>query len=103
MVDKQAALTAKLFIDECMSNGITFYKVFIFGSAARNDMHPGSDIDLILVSEQFSENVFDNLKLYSRINIKYPNIETHPYPKNYFLVGDDFLSAIKDECIEIYG
>ncbi|RLD91197.1 MAG: hypothetical protein DRJ13_17595 [Bacteroidetes bacterium] len=29
-----------------------------------------SDIDLLLISDQFGDNIFDNLKLYSRINIK---------------------------------
>lgn len=96
-----ALRVSKSFINECIANGINFYKVFMFGSAARDEMHAGSDIDLILVSDQFNENVFDNLKLYSKINVKYPNIETHPFPKTYFLQGDDFLSQIKNECIEI--
>jgi len=82
-------------------NGLNFYKVFIFGSVAKNMMHEWSDIDLVLVSDQFGENVFDNLKLYSKINIKYPTIETHPYPTNYFRTGDDFINEIIKESIEI--
>jgi len=29
---------------------------------------------MILTTNQFSDNIFDNLKLYSKINIKYPSI-----------------------------
>ncbi len=51
---------------------------------------------------QFTDNVFENLKLYSRINIKYPVIETHPYPTKYYYEGDDFIKEISKESIEIF-
>jgi predicted nucleotidyltransferase len=92
---------AKSFIKECLSNGLTFYKVFLFGSVARNQASEWSDIDLLLISDAFSDNVFDNLKLYSRINIKYPLIETHPYPTKYYLEGDDFINEISKYSIEV--
>ena len=60
-----------------------------------------SDIDLLLVSDQFGNNVFENLKLYSMINIKYPIIETHPYPTKYFKDGDRFIDEIVKDSIEI--
>jgi predicted nucleotidyltransferase len=102
MVDKKTAIkTAKAFIEECKESGLTFYKVLLFGSYAQDKMHEWSDIDLLLVSDQFGENVFDNLKLFSKINIKYPIIETHPYPTSYFIESDDFLDKIKQESIEI--
>ena len=102
MVTREVAInTAKSFIRECKSNGLTFYKVFIFGSMAKGTMHEWSDIDLLLISDQFNDNVFDNLKLYSKINIKYPIIETHPYPTNYYLDGDSFINEAIKESIEI--
>jgi len=102
MVTRESAInTARLFINECQSNGLTFHKVFLFGSAAKNTTHEWSDIDLLLISDQFSENVFENLKLYSKINIKYPVIETHPYPTKYYYEGDDFIKEIRNESIEI--
>ena len=64
-------------------------------------MHEWSDIDLLLISDQFSENIFDNLKLYSKINIKYPLIETHPYPTSYYINGDSFIEQITKESIEL--
>ena len=48
-------------------------------------MHEWSDIDVMLVSEKFSDNVFENIRMYSKINIKYPDIETHPYSSDYFI------------------
>ncbi len=102
MVTRGAAITtAKSFITECQSKGLSFYKVLVFGSVAKNRMHDWSDIDLLLVSDQFGDNVFDNLKLYSKINIKYPIIETHPYPTKYYIEGDDFVHEISKGAIEI--
>jgi predicted nucleotidyltransferase len=102
MVTRETAInTAKSFVKDCKLNGLTFYKVFIFGSVAKGNMHEWSDIDLLLVSDQFSDNVFDNLKLYSKINVKYPIIETHPYPTNYFKNGDSFIEQVTRESIEL--
>jgi predicted nucleotidyltransferase len=102
MVNRTSAIeTAKAFIRECNKSGLNFYKVLLFGSAARDTMHEWSDIDILLVSDQFTDNVFENLKKYSKINIKYPSIETHPLPTEYFLRGDDFIDRIKKESIEL--
>jgi predicted nucleotidyltransferase len=102
MVNRETAInTAKLFVNECQQAGILFYKVMLFGSFAKNTSHQWSDIDLLLVSDLFGENVFDNLKTYSKINIKYPIIETHPYATSYYLQGDDFINEISKESITI--
>lgn len=102
MVTRESAIiTAKSFVNECQSNGLTFYKVIIFGSVAKNQTHEWSDIDLLLISDQFGDNIFENLKLYSKINIKYPIIETHPYPTAYYKEGDDFIKEISKVSIEI--
>ena len=102
MVTRETAInTAKSFVKDCNLNGLTFYKVFIIGSAAKGNMHEWSDIDLLLISDQFSENIFENLKLYSRINVKYPIIETHPYPTDYYKNGDSFIEHVIKESIEV--
>ncbi len=102
MVTREIAIKiAQSFVKDCNSIGLTFFKVFLFGSMAKGNMHEWSDIDLLLISDQFNENVFDNLKLYSKINIKYPVIETHPYPTDYFLGGDSFINEAIKESIEI--
>ncbi|KAF0153492.1 MAG: hypothetical protein FD143_24 [Ignavibacteria bacterium] len=102
MVDRETAInTAKLFVKECGLYGLKFYKVFLFGSYAKNNSHEWSDIDLLLISDQFTENIFDNLKLFSKINIRFPIIEAHPYSTSYYLSGDDFLNKIEKESILI--
>jgi predicted nucleotidyltransferase len=66
MVNREIAInTARLFINECKSNGLSFYKVLLFGSTAKNKAHEWSDIDLLLISDQFGDNIFENLKLLS--------------------------------------
>jgi predicted nucleotidyltransferase len=102
MVDQSAAIeTARAFINECQATGLHFDRVLLFGSSAWGNTHNGSDIDLLMVSKQFTDNIFENLKLYSKINIRYPIIETHPYPEDYFNHGDDFILSILDHSIEI--
>ena len=60
MVTRETAInTAKSFIKDCKLSGLTFYKVFIFGSVAKGNIHEWSDIDLLLISDQFNENIFD--------------------------------------------
>ena len=102
MVTREIAIkTVRSFIYDCKLEGLSFYKVIIFGSVAKNNMHEWSDIDLLLISDQFGDNVFENLKLYSKINIKYPIIETHPYPTNYYLEGDSFIDEIIKDSIVV--
>ncbi len=102
MVTRETAInTAKSFVKECKSNGLSFYKVLMFGSMAKGQAREWSDIDLLMVSDQFGENVFENLKLYSKINIKYPIIETHPYPTRFYKEGDDFINEITKDSIVI--
>jgi len=102
MATRESAVnTVKSFVKECKIQGLSFYKVLIFGSVAKGNSHEWSDIDLLLVSDQFGDNIFDNLKLYSKINIKYPIIETHPYPTDYYKEGDSFIQEIEKNSIEI--
>ncbi len=102
MLDKKVAIkTAHSFVEDCRKEGLNFHKVLIFGSVATNKAHEWSDIDLLLVSDQFNENLFDNIKLYSKINIRYPLIETHPYTTSYYLQGDEFINQISKNSIEI--
>ena len=102
MVTRKIAIkTAQAFINDCNEAGLYFYKVLLFGSVAAGNIHEWSDIDLLLISDKFNENLFDNLKLYSKINIKYPSIETHPYPTKHYLQKDEFIERIRKHSIEI--
>jgi predicted nucleotidyltransferase len=101
MVTRETAInTARSFIQDCKMQGLTFNKVLIFGSVAKGKIDEWSDIDLLLISDQFTDNIFENLKLYSKINIKYPVIETHPYPTSSYK-ENAFINEITKESIEI--
>jgi len=92
---------AKKFIDACETIGLRFESVFLFGSYATNKMSEHSDIDLILVSNQFSGNPFLDAKLFGRANLKFPKIEAHPYTTKKFLSSTSFLEEIKLSAIQI--
>jgi hypothetical protein len=63
--------------------------------------HEGSDIDLALISDRFTDDLFANLRQYAKINIRYPLIETHPFSFRQFAEGDEFLNHILKQGIEI--
>jgi predicted nucleotidyltransferase len=103
MVTRKSAIeTAESFIDECVRSGLTFRKVLMFGSVVKGTMHDWSDIDLLLISDDFTDNIFRNLSLYSKINIRFPVIETHPYPTRHYHDGDAFIESIEKEDLQIY-
>ena len=98
---KTAINIARSFIQDCKAIGITFDKVLLFGSYARDTAHENSDIDLLLISQNFSDDLLDNLRSYAKVNIKYPIVETHPYSLKEFNESDEFIANIKREGIEI--
>ena len=102
MAQREFAIkTAKAFIKDCNNMGLFFDRVFLFGSYATDKANEWSDIDLLLVSNRFSKDIFANLKLYSSINAKYPIVETHPYPTDYFAEGDAFIEDVLKTSVNI--
>jgi uncharacterized protein len=102
MVTQQTAIeTAQAFIRDCKKAGLVFDKVLLFGSYAKGTPHEGSDIDLLLVSSLFTDDVFANLHLYSKINVNYPIIETHPMPTHSLKEDNEFIEKISRDGIEI--
>lgn len=92
---------AKEFVNLCQKNGIEIQKAVLFGSYAQNNFTEFSDIDVALVSWQFSNNCINNNKLTSKINIKFPNIEVHHFNTTYFNTGDSFIFEINKTGIEL--
>ncbi|MDP2362456.1 MAG: nucleotidyltransferase domain-containing protein [Ignavibacteria bacterium] len=103
MLNKATAIEqVKNFLNDLKNIGLELNKAILFGSSARDEMNEWSDIDLMLVSDKFTLNVFENIRLYSKINVKYPDIDTHPYPTDYFMSSDPFIEEIKRTGIEIH-
>ena len=59
-MDRKEALNKVLeYIKILNESGLQIDKAFLFGSAARNEEHEGSDIDVMLVSRRFDDNSDD--------------------------------------------
>lgn len=105
MLNKRTAKRIiKDFIAACKEKNIIFYKVIFFGSVASGKNHDSSDIDLAIVSDQFTTNFITNNRLLSPIivsNREFYAIETHTFPTAYFEQGDPFIEEIKKTGIEI--
>jgi predicted nucleotidyltransferase len=94
------------FISACAENKINFRKVILFGSIVSGKNHEYSDIDLALVSDQFSGNSIKDWHEMSLVIVKdkkFYNIEPHTYTTKEFENGDDpFVEeVVKKTGIEI--
>lgn len=102
MVTREIAIKqATDFILDCYKNGISIEKAFLFGSVAKNQQRDFSDIDIALVSKDFTRNFVFNNRLTSKINIKYPMIEVHHFNSDYFKNSDPFIQEITSTGFEI--
>ena len=93
--------TIKKFISACNQKNILFKKVILFGSALKGNANEFSDIDVALISNQFSGNTFADWHLLSPIIIKFSRIEPHTFTAQYFEEGDPFIDEIKKTGLEI--
>ena len=104
LTKKTAIKIVKDFLAACGERNITFRKVLLFGSVAANNMHEYSDIDVALVSEDFSGHPFKDWSMLTPVKIssrKFSDIEPHPFTTKYFKKGDPFIDVIKKTGIEI--
>ena len=77
-------------------------KVFLFGSYAKGNPRPASDVDLCIVSPQFSDYIDTIQYLLSKreLNIKYPIEPIGIHPKD-FQTNSPLVSEIKKTGIKI--
>lgn len=78
----------------------TIYHVYIFGSAAENRLHEGSDIDLIIVGD-FKERFFQRIS--SMLNLTSLPIEPLVYTKEEFeqMKQEPFIQGILENAREL--
>ena len=83
-------------------NRIRPQKVFLYGSAARGGMHPYSDIDLAVVSEDLTgRRLEDQLRL---MELRWPvdlRLEPHPFRPEDFTPDDPEVAEILQTGVEI--
>jgi predicted nucleotidyltransferase len=92
----------KEYIALCAKRNIFFRKVILFGSVARNQATENSDIDVLFVSDQFTDNPMLNARLVAPVSAKLYDIEPHLYPTAAFLKNDPFVQEIQKTGIVIY-
>lgn len=90
------------FVNEARKDNINIIKAIIFGSYANGNYTKDSDIDLALVSDDFTGSYFyDSKKLFKSVrNISF-DIETHPFRPEDFDENNPFINEIIKTGIEV--
>jgi predicted nucleotidyltransferase len=102
MVTKESAIkTVESFAKDIVDSGINLKKVILFGSFAKNTQNENSDIDVVLVADEFIGIGFKDIKLFIDVLIEYIRIQPKTFPTDYFDNGDPFIEEIKKDGIEI--
>jgi uncharacterized protein len=70
---------------------IKIEKAFLFGSYSNNQQRQHSDIDLAIISKDFSDDPLENWKKVGLANIKYNLVEPHLYTWKDFKGRNSFL------------
>lgn len=100
---RAAIIIANQFVHECVQNGLKVDKAFLFGSYSRNEQHKWSDIDLALVSANFTSNFLENSHLTLDAKIKYPDVEVHAFSVEDFTEENPFVKEIIKTGIPLTG
>ena len=83
-----------------IKEGLTFDKIILFGSYARGNAHPYSDIDIAIVSKFFGKNDFKEMSKLNALTYGIDTrIEAHP------ISSANFLNPVSPFIIEVkkYG
>ena|ERR1017187_594092 len=103
MVDRSIAIKmVKQFLDDCIKSGVSVTSAWMFGSYAKGSPREYSDIDVAIVSDDFTRNFIENNHKTALINFRYPDIEVHHFNRKLFMQPDPFIDEIKETGIEIY-
>jgi uncharacterized protein len=100
MVDKSIINTAKLYLQRIPSN-LELKKAYIFGSYAKGNQHPDSDIDIALVigkMDDFFTVQMQLMRLRRDIDLR---IEPHPILEKDFNIQNPFAYEIAKTGFEL--
>ena len=104
MLTKRTAIErVRNFALELKATGLHLRKVILYGSYVQNRQHKWSDVDIVLIADEFSGIGFNDADYFARINNKKPYIIIEPrtYSTAYFKKSDPFIDEIKRTGIEI--
>ncbi len=92
----------KKFLDMVSDNGLHIERAIVFGSYAKGKAGEWSDIDIALVSKDFTGVRFYDRQKLNRCLIKIDSrIETHPFRPEDFTRDNFFVDQIVREGIDI--
>lgn len=103
MVDESIINIIKKYINELNENGLYFHKVILYGSYAKGTADEDSDIDLMLVSNQFEVDNAEYLPLIW-LSATRTNYRIEPYligEKRFYTGFSPLIDAAKYEGVEI--
>jgi uncharacterized protein len=87
---------------ERLKGSIQISAAYLFGSYAKGNANPDSDIDVLILSPDFSDDRFENLVLLMKarrgIDLR---IEPHPLREEDFNENHPFFQEVKDDLIRI--
>lgn len=94
--------TLILFVNELKKNHIHIQQAFLFGSYAYGDFDTWSDIDIALVSDDFSGIRFQDRDAIRKIKLSVSsNLEPLPYRPEDFNEADPFIKKILETGIRV--
>lgn len=90
------------FVDELKKNHIDIQQAFLFGSYARGTFDSWSDIDVALVSDDFSGSRFQDRNRVRKIKLSVSSdLEPLPYRPEDFTASDPFVKRILETGIRL--
>lgn len=104
MVKKSSALfrAIRKYLRVLQENGVNIQQVFLYGSHAKNQAHRDSDIDIIVVSENFSgKELLERLRILGRARRNMPEpVEAYGFTPEEIKNRERDLSAFWEEIID---
>ena len=99
----QALALAKLVKERVIQGGIPIQRALLFGSFARHTHHKDSDIDVALVSDQFTGDRFQDISTLIPILMSLSSqLEVHPFAsKGFTSENSSVVSEILKEGIDV--
>jgi len=103
MHSKESALDAAIaFVNAVRAGGIAVSKAYVFGSWVRGTATQDSDIDVALVSPEFTRFRFDDLGKIARFKIRAStDLEVHPFPEQQFTPDNPLVREIVNSGLQV--
>ena len=103
MVEKNDEINAKVHqYIEIIKKKYRILRVYIYGSFAKGTNTKWSDIDLAIISPDFSDDTLDDRLVLMKLGASIDDrIEPHPFSPNRFDVTDPLVNEICEKGIQI--